>query len=151
MIELVPLDRHRLDVLRGLASTEPLISALGATAEMYERTGQEAPWLSYLVAIEESGVIAGICSFTGPPEDGTAEISYFTFPDFEGRGIGTLMASALVEIACSTPQVDRIAAHTLAKENASTRILARLGFTRNGKAVDPEAGEVWAWVLHCRN
>lgn len=147
MIELVPLDRPRLDILRGLASTEPLISVLAGTADMYARTGQEAPWLTYLAALEDTGVIAGTCSFTGPPEDGRIEIAYFTFPDFEGRGIGGLMAAALVGIARRDPKIVRITAHTLGEENASTRILSRLGFTQNGNAEDPDAGTVWAWFL----
>lgn len=36
-------------------------------------------------------------------------------------------------------------AFTLAEQNASTRILQRLGFTLFGSAHDPDAGDVWEW------
>ncbi|BCJ91185.1 hypothetical protein IZ6_19200 [Terrihabitans soli] len=147
-IELVPLDHNRLEILRGLASTEPLISVLRATADMYALTGQTAPWLSYLTAHEDTGVIIGICSFTGmPDDDGRIEISYFTFPGFENLGVGSRMAAALVEIARSQPEITLITAHTSPEENASTRILQRLGFVQNGTATDPDVGPVWAWEL----
>jgi RimJ/RimL family protein N-acetyltransferase len=151
MIDLVPLDRKRLDMLRGLASTEPLISVLAATAELYDATGQEAPWLSYLAADEDTGDIVGIGSFTGPPDDGLVEISYFTFPGFEARGIAGRMAAELVAIARAHPDIRRIGAHTLPEENAATRVLTKLGFSRAGTSTDPEAGSVWAWTLDCRN
>jgi RimJ/RimL family protein N-acetyltransferase len=151
MIDLVPLDRHRLEMLRGLAMSEPLVSVLAGTADMYARTGQEAPWLSYLAAFEDSGDIAGSCSFTGPPEDGRVEIAYFTFPPFEGQGIGSRMAAGLVAIARANAAVSQIVAHTLPEENASTKILQKLGFSHNGTAEDADAGTVWAWILDCRN
>ena len=58
-----------------------------------------AEWFGYLVMEGESQQIVGICSFKGPPVDGALEIAYFTFPGFEGRGIGTEMARFLVERA----------------------------------------------------
>jgi RimJ/RimL family protein N-acetyltransferase len=151
MIDLVPLDRKRLDMLSGLASSEPLISVLAATANMYARTGQDAPWLSYLAADADTGDIVGICSFTDKPEDGSVEISYFTFPGYERRGLATRMATELVGIARAEPEIRSIAAHTLPDDNASTRILQKLGFSHSGTATDPDAGTVWAWTLDCRN
>lgn len=39
-----------------------------------------------------------------------------------------------------------ITAQTLPEENASTRILRTLNFTRIGAALDDEVGEVWVWM-----
>ena len=33
--------------------------------------------------------------------DGSVEIAYFTYPDFEGQGYATLMAQRLIELAAS--------------------------------------------------
>lgn len=54
------------------------------------------------------------------------------------------MTAALVEIARRGPGVQ---AHTLGEENASTRVLARLGFRLHGPVDDPEEGTVWRRAL----
>lgn len=35
----------------------------------------------------------------------------------------------------------------LLEENASTGVLRRSGFHRDGSAIDPEEGEVWRWRI----
>jgi [ribosomal protein S5]-alanine N-acetyltransferase len=40
-----------------------------------------------------------------------------------------------------------ITAHTLPAENASTGVLRRLEFVRDGEATDPDEGSVWRWTL----
>jgi RimJ/RimL family protein N-acetyltransferase len=74
------------------------------------------------------------------------EIAYFTFPGNEGRGIATRMASELVAIARQNG-VRAVKAQTLPRENASTRILEKLGFSKAGSVRHPEDGEVWEWRL----
>ena len=99
--------------------------------------------LGYLVVEGETRQLVGTCSFKGPPADGTVEIVYFTFPGFEGRGIGTEMARFLLEQA---PPGVAVIAHTAAEHNASTRILEKLGMRLAGD--DVEDGErVWRWEL----
>ena len=83
--------------------------------------------------------------FKGGPVDNKVEIAYFTFPEHEGKGIGTLTCQALVSKALAgAPQVE-ILARTLPEKNASTRILAKNGFVLSGAVQDPEDGEVWEW------
>src|SRR5262245_16391161 len=48
-----------------------------------------AHWFGYFAIEGETQQMVGACSFKGPPDDGALEIAYFTFPGFEGRGIGT--------------------------------------------------------------
>lgn len=67
-----------------------------------------------------------------------------TFPAFERRGFATAMARALERHAAAAHEV-RLLAHTLPEENASTRVLRKLGWARAGEATDPEAGPVWRW------
>ena len=55
------------------------------------------------------------------------------------------MAAGLVGIASAETDVERIVAHTLPRENASCRILKRLGFVLLGPVEDLEDGTVWRW------
>ena len=44
-------------------------------------------WDGYFVVDTEMREVVGSCAFKGQPtEDGTVEIAYFTYPDFEGKG-----------------------------------------------------------------
>ena len=124
-----------------------LIRAVAAnSAAFLEARRIEDPWGSYLAIDPASRRVVGTCSFKGPPDaDGGVEIAYFTFPDNEGRGIGTAMARALVEIASRHESVSRLVAHTLPARNASVRILERLGFSHTADIVDPDDGPVWRW------
>jgi RimJ/RimL family protein N-acetyltransferase len=57
------------------------------------------------------------------------------------------MARLLIELAWREREVRIIRAHTLREENASVRILRRLGFSFIGTIEDPEDGPVWRWDL----
>lgn len=118
---------------------------LAANASMYRRSGFHPPWVAYLVVDKRRCV--GTCAFKGAPRENRVEIAYFTFPEYEGKGLATQMAEALVDIARAQIPAITVTAQTLAEENASTHILAKLGFKRVGTAEDDEAGLVWEWHL----
>jgi RimJ/RimL family protein N-acetyltransferase len=103
-----------------------------------------ADWFGYLVIEGETQQMVGTCSFKGPPVDHALEIAYFTFPGYEGQGIGTAMARFLVERAAQLPGVKAVIAHTAPGSSASTHILDKLGLTLIGPAQD-EGAEVWVW------
>jgi RimJ/RimL family protein N-acetyltransferase len=117
--------------------------ALKDTAALYARAGYAPPWISYLGV--ESGVAVGICAFVGAPKGGEVEIAYHTFPENEGRGIATGMASELIAIAAKADALVNLKAHTPCEENASTAILRKLGFSLEGVHQHPEDGPVWLW------
>ena len=75
------------------------------------------------------------------------EIAYFVFPSAEGRGVATAMASTLVGTARALSPTTILTAQTLAHESASTKILTKLGFTRQAEWVDPNDGPLWNWEL----
>lgn len=118
---------------------------LPATAALYKVSGFVPPWIGYLAV--RDGRTVGTCAFKAAPVNGRAEIAYFTFPEFEGRGIATEMAKRLVAIARAEHPGIVVTAQTLPVRNASNRILESLGFTLAGHAVDADAGEVWEWQL----
>jgi RimJ/RimL family protein N-acetyltransferase len=101
-------------------------------------------WFGYLVVEGETRQLVGTCSLKGPPVDGTVEIACFTFPGFEGRGIGTEMARFLVERAGALPDVATVLAHTAAETSASTRILEKIGMHFAGEDRD-DGLPVWRW------
>lgn len=101
-------------------------------------------WFGYLVVEDETRQMVGVCSLKGPPVEGTVEIAYFTFPGFEGRGIGTEMARFLVERARTLEGVTAVVAHTAPESNASTRILEKIGMRFTGEARE-DGVPVWRW------
>ncbi|MCI0446597.1 GNAT family N-acetyltransferase [bacterium] len=115
------------------------------TVALYRSRGFNPPWVGYLAM--QGLQLVGTCAFTGAPEDGRVEIAYFTFPEFEGRGIATSMAKKLIEIAQSSADRVLIFAQTLPVVNASNSILKKLGFKFAGEVSHPEEGMVWEWQL----
>ncbi|HZA25816.1 MAG TPA: GNAT family N-acetyltransferase [Dehalococcoidia bacterium] len=113
---------------------------------MYQEQGYCSPWIGHLA--EEDGVIVGTCAFKGPPVDHRVEIAYFTFPEYEGRGIATEMARQLVALARTTAANITLLAQTLPEENASTSVLRKLGFQWVGTVTHPGDGRVWEWQLN---
>lgn len=122
--------------------------ACAATAALYGRVGFDPPWVGYL-ALSGPDVV-GTCAFKTGPRLGKVEIAYFTFPPFEGQGIATGMARALIEIARTADRTIEITAQTLPQPNASNAILRKLGFQFFGTGNDPEEGKVWEWRLVAR-
>jgi [ribosomal protein S5]-alanine N-acetyltransferase len=158
LLEFIPATRK---VLRQLA-TEPeefaaehgvvlhdVAQSVGEAGLKFVRSfPYETPpeWFGYLAVEGESQRLCGVCSFKGPAVEQAVEISYYTFPGFEGQGIGTAMARFLVECARSLPDVTRVIAHTFEERNASARILQKIGMRFTGPA--EEDGEpVWGWEL----
>jgi len=113
------------------------------TADLYRRVGYTVPWVGYIAVAD--GAVVGGGAFVGPPTDGFAEIAYYTCSGCEGRGYATQTAAALVDIARRHDPAVGLKAFTLMQDNASTRILKRLGFSVAGTAQDPDADEVWEW------
>jgi ribosomal-protein-alanine N-acetyltransferase len=113
------------------------------TADLYRRLGYIEPWVGYL-AVEDLRCVGG-GAFVGPPKDNCVEIAYFTVEGMERRGYASQTAAALVDIARSAEPAVQLKAYTLREENASTKILRRLGFMLVGSAHDDDAGEVWEW------
>lgn len=146
MINVVLIDRNgRPEV--PLPETTPCVSeACADVRRHYERHGFHAPWCAYL-AIRD-GRVVGVCGFRGPPDaHEQVIIAYRTFPGFEGEGLATAMAEALVGIARDHNPVMTVIAHSWRAENAATRILRHLGFECLGDDEDPYYGECWSWRL----
>lgn len=106
----------------------------------------ELAWGGYFVVEPATREVLGTCAFKGEPDEaGAVEIAYLTFPEHEGLGYATAMASRLTALAAESPVVRQVIAHTLPAKNASTRVLEKAGLAFAGEVVDPEDGAVWRW------
>ncbi|MGY1807018.1 GNAT family N-acetyltransferase [Blastococcus sp. SYSU D00669] len=119
--------------------------ALPATVDALA-SGTPPEWFSHLIVDPDADLVVGLGGFTGPPQDGVAEIGYSVAPAHRGRGHATRAARAWVE-AARRAGVATVRAHTLAQENPSTAVLARVGFARVAELHDAEEGDLWRWEL----
>jgi len=109
---------------------------------------REHPFGCYLMIDEGKSIVVGTCGFTsGPDENDSVEIAYYTFPAFEGRGYATAAAREMIRLANASRQVRCVFAHTLPERNASCRILEKVGMRFAGEVVHPTDGRVWRWEL----
>jgi RimJ/RimL family protein N-acetyltransferase len=95
---------------------------------------------------DDDGALVGNGGWKGPPEDGAAELGYAVAPSRQRRGIATAVVRELVRRG-QRADLRTVVAHTLAQENASTKVLGRCGFTRTAELIDPDVGPVWRWEL----
>jgi RimJ/RimL family protein N-acetyltransferase len=156
LLEYIPATRHVLRHLssdpedfaqeHGIRLHELSRSIAQHSLEFMRTFSLETPamWFGYLVVEGASQQMVGTCSYKGPPDGGAIEIAFFTFPGFEGRGMGTAMAQFLVEQATRLPGVKTVIAHTTPGSSASTRILEKAGLTLAGPALE-DGQEVWRW------
>ncbi|HTS25747.1 MAG TPA: GNAT family N-acetyltransferase [Bryobacteraceae bacterium] len=103
-------------------------------------------WFGHFAIEGETQQMVGVCSLKGPPDGGTVEMAYFTFPGFEGRGIATAMAQFVLDRARVLPGVKVVTAHTVPEFNASTRVLQKIGMQFVGE-VEQDGTRVWRWEI----
>ena len=115
------------------------------TAAHFRRVGYCAPWVGYIAVLGTDVVGGG--AFVQPAQAGRVEIAYYTEPGQEGRGFATRTAQALVYIARAAAPGVVVFAKTLPEQNASTRILEKLGFAFAGETTDEDVGRAWLWEL----
>ena len=108
----------------------------------------ELRWGGYFAVDEVTREVVGSCAYKTPPNDeGSVEIAYFTYPEFEGRGYASAMAAKLVKLAAGSEAVRRVIAHTLPEMNASTSVLKKVGMASVGEVIDPDDGRGWRWSV----
>lgn len=101
---------HTADALRPLAE--------------HGAPGDDGGWL-----VCRDGEVVGDCGWRGGPDDeGDAELGYGLAPSARRQGLGTEAVALLSAWAERQPGVRRLVAETRVGNEASRRLLARLGF-----------------------
>lgn len=113
---------------------------------LQEHPSGEDGWWSRLIIHRKDVRLIGTCGYKGPPTpEGVVEIGYEIADGYQGQGLATETARALVEYAFAQGGVQVVQAHTLAEENASVAVLRKLGFRMMEEVFDMEDGKVWKW------
>jgi len=142
-MELLPITKNPEDNSQFI--NNPLCQdTIYMTLDFYKTIDFVPPWICYYAS--KDGQLVGGAGFKGPPKNGTVEIAYGTFEKYRGKGVGTEICKALLDLSLKTDPTINITARTLSEKNASTRILEKNNFVLKGTVIDPEDGEVWEWL-----
>ncbi len=115
---------HNLDDARGYIETEPLA--------MYRRFG----FGLNRVALKSDDSAIGICGLLKRDEIPDIELGFALLPDFRGRGYAEECAGAVLEAAFGDG-ITRVLALVHPQNEASRRLLLRLGFHNSGQYCRP--------------
>jgi ribosomal-protein-alanine N-acetyltransferase len=113
------------------ASVEETREYLTYVGQRY-RTGDFYDWS---VVDKETGRMIGTCGFTSfnCPAD-SAEIGYVLNPAFQGRGLATEAVQRVLQYGFEELNLHRIEAHFIEGNDASRRLMERVGMTFEGFA-----------------
>ena len=105
-------------------------------------------WWNFLIVHRQDVRLIGTCGYKGTPSiSGEVEIGYEIAELYQGQGLATEAAGALVENAFKHESVKLVTAHTLAEKNASNHLLQKIGFQFIEEHIDIEDGKIWEWRL----
>ena len=110
---------------------------------------ESAAWGPFLIVAKETGEAVGSAGFTSLPDrDGYRALGYSVYPSFQGQGIASEAASALVAWALTQPGMRGVRATIPPWHVTSQRVAAHAGLRRTCRMeTDPDEGpvEVWEW------
>ncbi|WP_129643179.1 GNAT family N-acetyltransferase [Peristeroidobacter agariperforans] len=158
LIQLSVPDLRRLAAsepveLQGLKIPEGALPPAKTVARAVKQldSGTSAFWcVPFLIVSTSRSTLLGACGFKTAPVNGTVEISYGIARAERGRGAATIAIGQLLRLAASSDLVEQVVAHILPRNVASSRLVARLGFSQAGSLVDTDGERVTRWALMLR-
>jgi ribosomal-protein-alanine N-acetyltransferase len=146
-------DREALEAETRARFPEPLSAppemdhALPAMRDSLRDDPESAFWGPFLIVALETGEAVGSAGFVSQPSrGGQRELGYSVYPSFQGQGIASEAASALVAWALSQPGTRGVRATIPPWHVASQRVATHAGFHRTGRMeTDPDEGPVEVW------
>ena len=98
----------------------------------YINMQKERNFSPYLTVLKESGEIIGVCGFNPPNNGYDTELMYHFAKKYWGKGYATEAAKACIVYAKGQLKINKIGASTDPENNASQKVLEKLGFTYAG-------------------
>lgn len=106
------------------------------------------PWLGMLMVLRADKVVVGMLGFKGPPDErGAIEIGWGIESEYEGKGLTTEAARAMIDWAARQPGVQRVLAQIPPDNERSRRVAARLGMKALRTSLHPDVGTVDVWEV----
>jgi len=137
------------DVRGGLGAVDPMTS--DDEESWYEEVVVESDSVQLLVCVDGDPV--GVIGFVDCNEKwGTAELGYWLAPEYHGNGYATAAGRLLVDYGFAERRLHKVYANAFAHNEASQRVLEKLGFEREGvhreqAFVDGEHVDVYRYGL----
>ena len=151
-LDLRPYESSDLDHLRAMYAredvnrylyTEPmgedaLLASLEKKVGRREWTG-EGTGFNLLGVLRETGDVVGdVALWLVSEEHRTGEVGFVLKPEFSGRGYATEMAAEMLRVGFDELGLHRVVGRLDARNEASARVLERLGMRREALLVDNE-------------
>ena len=130
-----------------LAAPPEMDDALPAMRDGLRDDPESAVWGPFLIVAQETGEAVGSAGFSSLPDhDGYRALGYSVYPSFQGQGIASEAASALVAWALTQPGTSGVRATIPPWHVASQRVAAHAGLRRTDRIeIDPDEGPVEVW------
>jgi ribosomal-protein-alanine N-acetyltransferase len=130
-----------------LAAPPEMEHALPAMRDSLRDDPESAFWGPFLIVLPETGEAVGSAGFASlSSRDGRRELGYSVYPSFQGQGIASEAASALVAWALAQPGTHTVRATIPPWHVASQRVATHAGLRRTGRLeTDPDEGPVEVW------
>lgn len=133
-----------LDADIGAAWLDDASWLIGMRREQLREHPEHQPWLIRPILRREDGAppeAIGYVNFHAPPnEEGIAEIGYALLVPWRGRGYGLEAARGALGWAAADPRVRTLRASVAPDNQASLRLIAKLGFEQTGEQWDSDDG-----------
>jgi len=92
----------------------------------------------YAVELKETGAQIGLCGFVRRDSLPSADIGFAFLPEYEGTGYGRESAEAMLAFGHESLGLDRVLAITSLDNDASGRLLEKLGFKFDSEIDSPD-------------
>jgi [ribosomal protein S5]-alanine N-acetyltransferase len=108
--------------------------------------GHPPPWsTTFLIVNDETTRIVGGCGFKAAPQHGRVEVGCAVAPAAQGKGAATAALELLVHRAFDAGATE-VLAEVAPGNDASTRVVQKVGFSQTGGRVDDDNEYVIQWI-----
>ncbi len=101
----------------------------------YARCPEQMAWQRYVAVRDPDGtrtLVGMVGAFWRETAPSECEIGYSVLPPFEGRGLATEAAGALIELIAADERILSVVAHTFPRLAGSVRVMERCGLVFEG-------------------